>query len=1086
MRKSKVIAAVLAVVMAVQVLAVASFAKVVTELDSSIPFVAVYKAGSYGEYLQTYARASAAESKIVLDLASVVDENTEVNFGSNEVKYVSNVDLFYDPDLTEAENKAIANKVIELYGEEKVLVTGEVDNEENTAFIEFTIEVPATGLYGLGCDYYTVQSWDGVQSKGVAIEREILINGELPYTEARTAALDRVFVDSITTDWKLDKETGVRDGYFVETLDGNQIRPSSHEDFRKISGAYFQDSTGSYDGALQFYLEKGTQTIRLNASRECVAFSSMYLYGVQTSVSYTEYLAQNSAYAVTGSELVAKIQGEYPDAKSSTSVYSGYDRSSAATEPQSSARLKYNVIGGDSWNTAGQWVEYKVNVEEAGLYKIVLRARQNVVSGTFSSRIITVNGETPVEEATRVRFTYDTNWSMVTPSDDYGDELLFKFNKGENTVRITATTGELSSYINAVDTVVNKLNEDYRKIMQITGVDPDEFRDYQLDVEIPDVISDLKAQADILTSVYNNLIDILGGEGQQTAILYNVISVLYDMAEEPDEIPSYFDNFKNQITNLGSWLTTMRNQPLEIDYILVAQPDYKPGKANANIFENIWHNIVMFAASFTTDTNAIGSVTGETFDRTVSVWATTGKERAEVKQRLIERSFIYQYNIGVDIKLVPGGALLPSVFAGKGPDIVMGLGSTDIINYASRNALVPLDTFTSFVLDGAEEDYRNIPGFDEVKTWYYDTAFTSVTLEVFKDPSKKDMNETVKHVYGLPEKQSFDMLFYREDVLADIGVLPPETWDEVYDMIALLKKRYMDFAPPDFLTLLYQKNPNVGDVLDDTYKLYKNNGYQINLDSEVAIQSFIEVTDYYITYNCPKSFNFQNRFRFGEMPVGMQPLTFYSTLCVAAPEIKGSWTFTTVPGTLIYEVDENGEYILDENGYKIPVIDEETGEQLINYVTTTSVSSIALLNAGGIEKGKAHADACWAWMTWWCGEEAQYEYGIELEATLGIAARYNTANKFAAERLPWTTKELRAIQDQWKNTIGHEEQVGGYYYTRYYGFAFNEVLDDYTDARETLLNYVQEINEEIAYKRDQLNLPYRAGSSNVAAESNGK
>ena len=265
--------------------------------------------------------------------------------------------------------------------------------------------------------------------------------------------------------------------------------------------------------------------------------------------------------------------------------------------------------------------------------------------------------------------------------------------------------------------------------------------------------------------------------------------------------------------------------------------------------------------------------------------------------------------------------------------------------------------------------------------------------------------------------------------------------------------------------------------------MYKNNGYQINLDSETAIQSFITVTDYYITYNCPKSYNFQNRFRFGEMPIGMQDLTFYSTLCVAAPEIKGNWSFTTIPGTLVYEKytegEQAGEYKLDENGNKIPVLDEN-GEQVINYKTTTTVSSISLLNAGGKDKGEHYANACWAWMTWWCGEDAQYEYGMELEATLGVAARYNTANKAAAQRLPWTTKELTAILDQWENTVGYEEQVGGYYYSRYYSFAFNEVLDDYTDARETLLNYVQEINSEIKYKREQLNLPYDSEVDNAS------
>lgn len=1004
MRKNKVIAVALIAVILVQAFAVTSFAKALTELDSSVPFVAVYKAGSYGEYLQTYARASAGDSVINIDVTKYSDASENV-------------------------------RVEDYEGKKNVLLT------EEEGYIEFVVEVPSTGLYGLGTTYYPVEG------RGVAIERSITINGETPYTEARTASLDRIFADDVDPDKVSEPdENGIVSGYYVEDLNGNQIRPSSKEDRHWVEKAYFKDSTGSYDGALQFYLQKGTNVIRLTSAREPLALAELYLYGVQASVSYTEFLADNGDLVIEGDQVVAKVQAEYPAAKSSTSVYSGYDRSSAASEPQSSKLLKYNVLGGDNWNTSGQWVEYKVNVPEAGLYKIVLRARQNVVSGTFSSRQITVNGETPVSEATRIRFAYSTSWQMATPTDDYGTELLFKFNKGENTVRITATTGELSDYINAVDTVVNKLNNDYRKIMQITGASPDKYRDYKLDEEIPDVISDLKAQGDVLSSVYNNLIDILGGEGQQTAIIYNVVSVLYDMAEDPDEIPSYFSNFKNQITNLGSWLTTMRNQPLEVDYMLVAEPDYVPGKASASVPANIWHNIEMFIASFSSDTNAIGSTTDKEFDTTVSIWATTGKERAEIKQRLIERAFINQYNIGVDIKLVPGGALLPSVFAGKGPDIVMGLGCSDVVNYASRNALVALNKFE---------------GFEEVKTWFYPSAFVPISIEVYADDTKTTIEE---NTYGLPEKQSFEVLFYREDVLKDMGLEVPKTWDEVYDMIAVLKKRYMDFAPPSFLTILYQR--------DGT--LYRNNGMQINLDSEVAIQSFITQTDYYITYNCPKSYDFQNRFRFGEMPIGMQTLEFYNTLSVAAPEIKGNWTFTTIPGTVVK--DENGNPVLDENG-----------EQIINYKTSTTVSSICMLMKGvqtgnTEEERAAYADACWTWMKWWVSEDAQYEYGIELEASLGVAARYNTANKYAAQRLPWTTKELTAIMDQWNNTVGYEEEIGGYYYSRYYSFAFNEVLDDYADARESLLNYVQEINKEIKYKREQLNLPYNDGSS-VTPES---
>ena len=36
------------------------------------------------------------------------------------------------------------------------------------------------------------------------------------------------------------------------------------------------------------------------------------------------------------------------------------------------------------------------------------------------------------------------------------------------------------------------------------------------------------------------------------------------------------------------------------------------------------------------------------------------------------------------------------------------------------------------------------------------------------------------HTYGLPETQSFNMMFVRNDILADLGIEIPKTWDELY------------------------------------------------------------------------------------------------------------------------------------------------------------------------------------------------------------------------------------------------------------------------------------------------------------------
>ena len=47
----------------------------------------------------------------------------------------------------------------------------------------------------------------------------------------------------------------------------------------------------------------------------------------------------------------------------------------------------------------------------------------------------------------------------------------------------------------------------------------------------------------------------------------------------------------------------------------------------------------------------------------------------------------------------------------------------------------------------------------------------------------------------------------------------------------------------------------------------------------------------------PKTLDFYNRFRVGTTPLGISAYSLYNTLMVAAPEIKGLWDFTAIPGT---------------------------------------------------------------------------------------------------------------------------------------------------------------------------------------------
>ena len=56
--------------------------------------------------------------------------------------------------------------------------------------------------------------------------------------------------------------------------------------------------------------------------------------------------------------------------------------------------------------------------------------------------------------------------------------------------------------------------------------------------------------------------------------------------------------------------------------------------------------------------------------------------------------------------------------------------------------------------------------------------------------------------------------------------------------------------------------------------------------------------------------------------------------------------------------------------------------------------------------------------------------------------------------------------------VGYPQYIGSYQVTRYQTFAFNDVVVDNKDVRETILDYISAINDELEYKRAELGLPY--------------
>ena len=133
-----------------------------------------------------------------------------------------------------------------------------------------------------------------------------------------------------------------------------------------------------------------------------------------------------------------------------------------------------------------------------------------------------------------------------------------------------------------------------------------------------------------------------------------------------DTLKERFSDLKDNIAALGTWINTMRQQPLQMDYIVVCSPDRELPKGDATFFQSFVHEITSFIASFIEDYDTIGSVTTDGDQKPVDVWVETGagnagnRDNANVLKQIIDSRFTVKYNVAVNLKLVAAGALLPA------------------------------------------------------------------------------------------------------------------------------------------------------------------------------------------------------------------------------------------------------------------------------------------------------------------------------------------------------------------------------------------------------------------------------------------
>ena len=87
-----------------------------------------------------------------------------------------------------------------------------------------------------------------------------------------------------------------------------------------------------------------------------------------------------------------------------------------------------------------------------------------------------------------------------------------------------------------------------------------------------------------------------------------------------------------------------------------------------------------------------------------------------------------------------------------------------------------------------------------------------ITLNIPLMTAAMDTVTLLEVSYGLPQTMAFSMMFYRMDVLAELGLQVPETWDDLLSMLPVFQSNNMEIGLSYILALdfmLYQKGGNM-------------------------------------------------------------------------------------------------------------------------------------------------------------------------------------------------------------------------------------------------------------------------------------